>query len=569
MDTFEEIYRTKSPINVKELFEYCKDQLRQVLVFGGAGIGKTTFCQYITHEWARGKLWPEYDLVVLFSLRLLTKELCPLPSSDSYSLSDVVGRECFSNGLSEEEKRMLKNQLNRFKVLWLLDGYDEIEQNVPSHLQCLFQHMRKTPHHIITSRPYSNTLSYTVQMEITGFTNENIPKYVAQFFDDIQEDLDDASSQAQKCLEFLKVNSRIWGIAHIPVNLELICSIWSDTDWSENTNMIITALYDNMTMWLCRRYLEKQNITFQMTKKHFYNYCNRELTFLETLAFEAMVKNTVLIRKELLQKVIEEIECSPVAFRQVLNIGILKSYDFGAIGNRFESDKHQYFVHLNFLEYFAARYICKTPKGPADQRVIRLIQNEKYDRRFTLMLTFASGLLTKADDYALLNRFWDILHNKHRDLIGFRHLQLLIPCIEERRCSDTIETKNQTIDYITNWVQYILSLKACVLQERLQDLLCTCSSLIEQSAIQNLLLQQLQTKDQTITENVLLLISAMPCPVSSAKLISLLFLRLDSPNSAVRDATVRALAKLGEKVRTHQIISRLAISLGDSDRNVR
>ena len=50
MDAFQEIYGTKRPIDIKDIFEYCENQLRQVLVFGRAGIGKTTFCQYVTHE---------------------------------------------------------------------------------------------------------------------------------------------------------------------------------------------------------------------------------------------------------------------------------------------------------------------------------------------------------------------------------------------------------------------------------------------------------------------------------------------------------------------------------------
>ena len=104
MDIFEEIYSTESSINVKDLFEYCKDQLRQVLVFGRAGIGKTTFCQYVTHEWARGQLWPEYDLLVLFSLRLLTEIHYRPLSSLSYSLIDVVEKEYFAHGLCEKEK---------------------------------------------------------------------------------------------------------------------------------------------------------------------------------------------------------------------------------------------------------------------------------------------------------------------------------------------------------------------------------------------------------------------------------------------------------------------------------
>ena len=569
MDTFEEIYSTKSPINVKDLFEYCKDQLRQVLVFGRAGIGKTTFCQYVSHEWARGKLWPEYDLVVLFSLRLLTETRHRPLSSLSYSLIDVVEKEYFSHGLCEKEKQILTNQLSRFKVLWLLDGYDEIVQNVPSHLEFLFQQMLKTPHHIITSRPYSNTLSNRVQMEITGFTDENISQYVTQFFSQIQEELDDASSQAQKCLEFLKVNLRIWGIAHIPVNLELICSIWGDTDWSETKNMTMTTLYDNLTDWLCRRCLTKQKSSIEITQEDTDEQYRKELEFLETLAFIAMVNNTVLIRKKLLQKAMKETQCSLRTNPQILNIGILKSYDSGVTGSRFESDKHHYFVHLSFQEYFAARYFCKALKDPADQRVVRLIQNQKYDRHFTLMLTFVSGLLTNADDDATLNRFWDLVHNKCRDLIGFRHLQLLVLCIDEGRCSDSIETKDKIVHYITNWVQYILSLKHCALQERLQYLLRTCTSLAEQSAIQTLLLQQLQTQDRTIAENVLSLISTIPSPSSSAELFPLVRRHLDAQNWAIRKAAVTASAKLGEKVSTCDVINRLFISLRDSNRNVR
>ena len=569
VDTFERIYSTESPINVKDLFKYCKDQLRQVLVFGRAGIGKSTFCQYVTHEWARGELWPEYDLVVLFPLRLLTETRYPPVSSLSYSLIDVVEKEYFSHGLCEKEKQILTNQLSRLKVLWLLDGYDEIVQNVPSHLQCLFQQMLKIPHRIITSRPYSNTLSNRVQMEITGFTNENISQYVTQFFNQIQEELDDASNQAEKCLEFLKVNSRVWGIAHIPVNLELICSIWGDTDWSETKNMTMTTLYDNLTDWLCRRCLIKQKSSIEITQEDIDEQYSKELEFLEILAFIAMVNNTVLIRKELLQKAMKEAQCSLRRNPPILNIGILKSYDSGATGNRFESDKHHYFVHLSFQEYFAARYVCKALKDPPDQTVMRLIQNQKYDRHFTIMLTFASGLLTNANDGATLNRFWDLVHNKCRDLIGFRHLQLLVPCIDEGRCSDSIETKDQIVQYITNWVQYILSLKHCVLQERLQYLFRTCTTLAEQSVIQTFLLQQLQTQDQTIAENVLLLISTMSSPDSSAKLFPLVSSRLDAPNSSVRSAAVWALAKLGETAATGAVISRLIISIRDSNWSVR
>ena len=353
------------------------------------------------------------------------------------------------------------------------------------------------------------------------------------------------------------------------MSLELICSIWGDTDWSETKNMTMTTLYDSLTDWLGRRCLIKQKSSIEITQEDMHEQYSKELEFLETLAFIAMVNNTVLIRKELLQKAMKEVQCSLRTNPRILNMGILKSYDSGATGNRFESDKHHYFVHLSFQEYFAARYVCKALKDPADQTVIKLIQNQKYDRHFTLMLTFASGLLTNANDDATLNRFWGLVHNNCRNLIGFRHLQLLVPCIDEGCCSDSIETKNQIVHYITDWLQYILSLKHCVLQERLQYLFRTCTSLAQQSVIQTFLLQQLQTQDHTIAENVLLLISTMPPPDSSVKIFPLVSSRLDVPNSAVRSAAVWALAKLGETAATGAAISRLIISLRDSSWSVR
>ncbi|CAF0723676.1 unnamed protein product [Didymodactylos carnosus] len=72
------------------------------------------------------------------------------------------------------DKRYLTEQFDKSQVLWLLDGYDEIVQNVPAHLEYLIEQLLNTPHHILTSRPYLNKLSYAVVMEITGFTDDNI-----------------------------------------------------------------------------------------------------------------------------------------------------------------------------------------------------------------------------------------------------------------------------------------------------------------------------------------------------------------------------------------------------------
>ena len=301
MGAYEEIYGSKTSIKVEDMFKACENEEKQVLVFGRAGIGKSTFCRYVAYQWATGSYWSQYQLLALIRLRRLTSDR--YPKEKSHSLLDLVIKEVFHNDLSEKDKQLLETHFDPKQTLWILDGYDEIVQNIPSHLEDLLKQLLKTPHHILTSRPYLNTLSYKVQMEITGFTDNNIKNYVQQFFDQMKDELDDALIKSQQLLRFLKANPSIWGIAHIPVNLELICSLWSNQDLSEIQELTITKLYTMITEWLCRRYLTSTNKHISMLSQDQTDPdCEKELTFLEILAFDAMENNNIIIPSSSLKK---------------------------------------------------------------------------------------------------------------------------------------------------------------------------------------------------------------------------------------------------------------------------
>lgn len=114
------------------------------------------------------------------------------------------------------------------------------------------------------SRPYAMALRYEVQMEIIGFTDDNIAKYVKVFFNPITHTALNPSMETHRVLQFLQSNPIIWGVAHIPVNLELICTAWITTDWSKTKILTLTVLFDNMVEWLCKRL--RQNKVFSPTK---------------------------------------------------------------------------------------------------------------------------------------------------------------------------------------------------------------------------------------------------------------------------------------------------------------
>ncbi|CAF0920605.1 unnamed protein product [Didymodactylos carnosus] len=570
--TFEEIHEAKAVVDVKDIFETCKNQTKKVLVLGRAGIGKTTFCRYVAYRWANGTIWPQYKLIFLIPLRRLTESRYPpLPSGISYSRIDLVEKECFHHALSDKDKIYLIEQFDKSQVLWLLDGYDEIVQNVPAHLQYLFEQLLNTPHHILTSRPYSNKLSYDVVMEITGFTDDNIGEYVKQFFDQITGESDDASSTGQNLLDFLKLSTNIWGIAHIPVNLELICSLWADTDWSMSRELTMTQLYDRITEWLCRRYLEKQrNIEIiLMTKEDVYKSCHKELAFLESMAFNGMTTNTIILRPPLLKKALKDTKCSLRDHPYLLNIGILKSFNHQAVGTQIETDKDHYFVHLSFQEHFAARYLVTALADPPCQEAIEFLKCNKYNQRFGQVFTFVSGLLTESNSESCIRTFWATILREPLDLVGLRHIQLVIACVEETSGNSNLPGRAELISPIIKWLKYAVLSESDVIIQQLTDSLRRSASLTREPAVMDTLIQLLQNQQTKVKTNVCSLISKLPLTKPHPKLIHSLLIALRDDSADVRYSACQALWKMGDKAATSEVLRALLIALGHEKYYVR
>ncbi|CAF1254258.1 unnamed protein product [Adineta steineri] len=572
MRSFEEIYGTKTTIDIKNIFETCNNQEKKVLVFGRAGIGKSTFCRYIAYQWAMGSYWTQYELLALIPLRRLTiNRYPPLPISQNYSLIDLVKKEIFSYDLSESENKLLKKHFDAKKTLWVLDGYDEIVQNVPSQLECLFEQLLKTPHHILTSRPYQNTLAYHAQMEITGFTDENIEQYVQQFFDQMKHELDNSLNKSQKLFRFLETNRSIWGVAHIPVNLELICSLWSNEDSIGTNELTITSLYTIMIEWLCRRYLSMPNKKIQNLPKDDVNQrCEKELAFLENLAFNGMKSNTIILRPNLLRKALNEEKVSLHDHPHILNMGILKSFNKQGIDTLIQTDKDYYFVHLSFQEYFTARYLIKALKeSSTHQQEIKFIQREKYNQRYALMFTFLSGLSSEADANICLNNFWDLILTPPMDLVGIRHMQLIISCIEETPSQSTIPQRTVLIEWIATYIEYNLSTGKQKICDCLAQSLRRAPSITNSQRIINVVIRLFQNDDFNTRIAVLSLISEMNGSNLPGALIKLVATALDDEDTMVRDGACEALCNMGEKAATNEVITKLVGALEDESESVR
>ncbi|CAF3618996.1 unnamed protein product [Rotaria socialis] len=516
INTYEEIYRNTTSIDIKEIFDKCKDRKKQVRVIGRAGIGKSIFCRYVAYQWAEGKLWSHYELVVLITLNSLTHESYPMSASDvKYSLVDLVQTQYFPcESLSDDDKMYFKSLCDEGKVLWLLDGYDELSLNISHQLKSVFDTIYQTQHHILTTRPYDISLSYKTQVEIIGFTDANITMYVNQFF----EQLDENESESQHLLTYLKSNTKIWGIAHIPVHLELICCIWSDRkismtkEASAKTTLEVTMLYDEMVQWLCRQYLKKQKhmATCSMTRNALRKHCEKELEFLENVAFYVMKDSSVIIDSNVFVEVEKTMGWFISDYPQLLNIGILKSFNDQRIGSHVDVKKPHYFVHLSFQEFFAAGYIVTGLRSGRPEDSINFIKANKYDQRFRLLLNFVSGLLTLYNEKEPIQYFWDAILNEPLDLVGLRHFDLIISCLEETRGGSSIPRRQELVDYIVMWIKIGVNMEDNKVLTYLQQALQQSCIIANEITIQETLIQLMQSKEPSTKINTLTLLSTLP-----------------------------------------------------------
>ncbi len=476
LGSYEDLYGTKKAITVADIFKSCdKKSIQRLLVLGRAGIGKSTFCQYVTQQWATGWLWQAmFDGLVWIPLRRLNGSRYPvLPAGQVYHLVDVIEKE-YGVILPTLAKNRLQEQLDKNNLLWLLDGYDELASPIPAQLQYVVKQLLNMPRQILTSRPYyTQSLQYDVQLEITGFTDENIEAYIKRFFEPVKELPKDhkteskntvssaITSQYQALINFLKADANLWGIAHIPINLELICSVWSAQP-IKATTITITILYQIIVTWLLKRHCQKQEYNMRLwDEEALYETCQAELAVLEHLAFHAMQNNTLILDKTILPTVLKQIEPSSklrsVLASKVLNVGILKAFT-DANDQLTELEKEYYFIHLTFQEFLAARYVVNSlrlGKGERFNAATDFIRDHKYDRRQALVFWFASGLLItdkSAQGLKPLQYFWQTLQSAPRDWVGVYHQQLVIACLNEAQGDNRLPEQKQGLQEIKMWL---------------------------------------------------------------------------------------------------------------------
>lgn len=377
----------RTPLAYGDLFkgENKKKQVRKILVEGDAGIGKTTFCTTAAEDWANGRLFEQFELLLLLPLR--HKKV-----SSASSISELLKLLHSSQNLCLSVADSLEENEGR-KVLIVADGWDEVgesDQQEGSFLyELLFGEMLPFVSVVITSRPSASAALHRLPhidlfVEICGFSRDNVKEYILSEFTSSHE-------KARRLLEQLEKNPLVESICHIPLNCAIVCHLWHTLEEVLPTTM--TKLYTKIILNVVLRNVQKID-EFQAIKElssfdALPVHLQQSWWYLCEFAFQAMKMNRVVFSEKDLDTFFAR---DLILDKKILCFGLLQSAESileTGCGVSF------HFLHLTFQEYLAALHLV---------RHLLVKQSESSRQLGEIKTIFRS--LAKSDRFVIVWRFF-------------------------------------------------------------------------------------------------------------------------------------------------------------------
>ena len=386
----DDILQKKTPVDLENIFSKCNRKRKLVLIEGAPGSGKSTLTLHICQEWAEGKLFQEYDIVVLVRLR------DPLIGK-AKTVADLL--PCVDKAMASEAETAIKAQYGA-GVLWVLDGWDELPSDLPSDsvINKLIQPrmFQESPlvksSVIVTSRSSSSAKLHPLvssRVEVLGFT----PHELEQYF---RECLKDDSGAVQSLLERIRVNPVVEGSCYLPLNAAIVAHVFLCCDRSlptSNHGIFIAVVQNTLTRYfqerLGRTILVKDVTSFRALPSNI----QASFRHLCKLAFYGIKDNKLTFE-------VSDLSARSIP-KDISKIGLLHIVTSMASDGR---QSYFCFLHLSIQELLAAVHISHMS---AKQQIF-VFQELFGHPRLSAVLQFYAGitkLRTNRPFFSLLPRF--------------------------------------------------------------------------------------------------------------------------------------------------------------------
>jgi hypothetical protein len=424
-------------------------QPRRILIRGRAGVGKTTLCKKIVHDFYHKQMWAAlFDRVIWIPLRRLKGML----SLDEFFLRDYFS---FQADRDDLVSKLWKTVLvpGHKRTLWLLDGLDEISgyRNISgTDLTEAFNSLLSQDNVVITSRPYAINISdltpFDLELETVGFHPSQVETYLAKTMKD--------PVITDQIHSFIRSHWLIQGLVRIPIQLDALCYSWNkDNFHSDALPQTMTEIYQAIELKLWQKdilNLEKNNagrlsekvVKTRRIRHQIESFVTTEMRLLECLAFTGLYSDIIEFSPDHRDWLYEQPQFHQMSDDVLDRLSFLRTSDTSS------QDKSYHFLHLTFQEYFAARYFVQclisepsepllclkrdTLKGKSTMKISpeKFLQEEKYSGRYDVFWRFVTGLLHHTGKEKV-SSFLEKIDREPRDLLGPAHQRLLMHCFSE------------------------------------------------------------------------------------------------------------------------------------------
>ncbi len=335
-------------VEYAKLFEGQAPMLQRILVKGYPGIGKTTFLQKVAWDWAK-EIFKSFAMVFLIVLKFV---------APSDSIAKMITQQ---NGILEGSKfdsKSIEDILDQHgeECLILLDGYDEIPENVTAITQLLEKRIYPKCNIMLTSRPNVTKQIqnyFTTIASVEGFSKEKATEYMGKVLHD--------KRKADAVMEYSATNE-IVDMWRYPVLVMFLCLLVNERTIDIDTERLsLDELYTRLLDLLYKRYTVRANVIYKEEDRE------DMISKLGKIALEGLKKKTLGILRSF---VIHEVG------EKVFEYGILIADTDRRILHG--TDIAVFFPHKTIQEFLAAKYlVCQVQQRSTT--VSKLLKTQEID----------------------------------------------------------------------------------------------------------------------------------------------------------------------------------------------